>query len=102
MKKILNTITHTFVEGAMLLFIALPVASLVVASSPAVTFAEDPPAAPAAPTAPAPGGTAPAAAPATVDCGSGFLGIRPWYYGLTDPSADCAIISPTSSDADAL
>jgi hypothetical protein len=83
------------------LFVALPVASLVVAASPAVTFADDPPAASGTPSGgAAAGGASGTATPA--DCGSGFLGIRPWYYGLADPAADCAIKAPSSSDSNAL
>ncbi len=103
MKKILHIMTHTIAAGAMLLFLALPVASLAVVASPALTFAEDPPAATGGTTTTTPGASGtPATSTTPADCGSGFLGIRPWYYGLADPAADCAIKAPSSSDSNAL
>jgi len=34
----------------------------------------------------------------TQNCEPRFLGIPPWYRGLTDPAEDCAITGPNDSD----
>lgn len=42
------------------------------------------------------------AADDTRNCEQGFLGIPPWYRGLTDPANDCNLIGPDANDPDGL
>lgn len=82
MKKVL---TNIITAGAFLLFAVVPTASLAVMAVPSATYAED-----------AADKTSTGAAANADKCGAPILGVRPWYYGLTD--ADCNIKGPADQD----